>query len=510
MSKLSAIAAILTITLQLTACAQQRDLDPPPVVPAHIIGTMVAPFPEEIRFVYCTSLAELCEGHVTRVTARPDSNGRFEITLPISSVTLWGKAGTAFFDNILPGDTVHITEYMAGEGEERRIKESYTGDDFSYSAFANEFNTARGVDRSLLEIASDRTLPDYFMPDEFMALADRRRDTLQALAPVWLKRHHVRPEVQEYFRSMIDYSWGLEHLRYVDDALHYARTISLRGIQAEFLERIRDLANRPQTAYSAGPRATDVIERFLTLWYLRDLARHTPEETTIDTTLNGRALLDLAQKLLTGESRDMAGTIVIRMAVASARSSVPGDSQMRMRAENNPDSLLRMFDAFCTRRQYYDKAANLVNRWHRIAPGMPAPAATLEDTAGRKVSLLDLRGKPVFYFFWAPKDYSQVLLDDVTALNKRFGDSITIVCIAAYRYPDSVRKELRWHHFDAVQLIDPREGDENLVDIFHIDPLGLGTLLDADGNIVIANAYMESLHTGQAIERLLARGRATR
>jgi hypothetical protein len=245
------------------------------------------------------------------------------------------------------------------------------------------------------------------------------------------------------------------------------------------------------------------------LWYLRDLALHTSEETTIDTTLNGRALLDLAQKLLTGESRDMAGTIVIRMAVIEARNSVLGDPRLQMRAENNPDSLLRMFDAFCTRRQYYDRAADLVNGWHRIAPGMPAPAATLEDTAGRKVSLLDLRGKPVFYFFWAPEDYSTQFFDGVEDLSNRFSDSITIVCIALDDHLDSVRKELRTHHFNAVQLIDPREGRENLRNVYQLGPPDLGVLLDADGNIVIANVNMGAIHVDQVIERLLARGRAT-
>jgi hypothetical protein len=510
MSKLSAIAAILTITLQLTACAQQRDLDPPPVVPAHIIGTMVAPFPEEITFVYCTSLARLCGGPMTEITVKPDKNGRFELTIPISSVMLWKGAWMPYFHDILPGDTLRIADRLTGNGEDREVKESFTGSSFSYEAFLEEFNASRGVDKSLLYIESDRTLPRYFKPDEFMALADRRRDTLQALAPAWLKRHRIRPEAWEYFRSMIDYAWGLEHLHYVDEALYWSKGAGFRGLPSQMLERVHELANRPQTAYTAGPRSVQFINRFLTLWYLHDLAKHTPEGAPIDTALNGRALLDLAQKLLTDESRDIAGARVVYTAVTEARRSVPGDPRLQMRLENNPDSLLRTFDGFCVRRRYYDAIAALVQGWHRIAPGAPAPAATLEDTAGRKVSLRDLRGKPVYYFFWASGDRSGLFFDDIKELDKRFGDSITIVCIALDPNPNAVRKELQGHYFNAVQLIDPRGVDENIGAIYQIDALGLGVLLDAGGDIVIANVDMDAVHVDDAIERLLAREHTTR
>jgi hypothetical protein len=408
MSKLSAIAAILTITLQLTACAQQRDLDPPPVVPAHIIGVLASPVPSKITLVYSSTLADFCGGVASRLTVKPDRQGRFRISIPIHEVTRW----TLAFDGILvgdtydalPGDSVHIIERTASQEKLGKRQSPLSGDAFNYGTFAREFPTYRGVDESLLYLESDRELPRYFAPAEFMALVDRRRDTLRALAPEWLVRHRVRQEAQEYVRSKIDYAWGLEHLKYIDDAIIWKKPSSLRTLPTELLDRVQDLANRPLTAYSAGPTAATFLERFLTLRYLRDLARQTPEGTGIDTTMNGRALLGLAQSLLTGESRDIAGATVIRTAVAAARRSVPEDPQLRMRPENNPDSLLHLFERFCARRRYYDAADTAVKRWHSVAPGAPAPTLTLNDTAGRSVSLTDLRGKPVFLFFWSTYD----------------------------------------------------------------------------------------------------------
>jgi hypothetical protein len=98
----------------------------------------------------------------------------------------------------------------------------------------------------------------------------------------------------------------------------------------------------------------------------------------------------------------------------------------------------------------------------------------------------------------------------VAALGQRFGDSLTIVCIAQDRDLAAVRKELRWHHFVAVQLVDPRGIDEPDDDGFQIDALGHGVLLDPEGRIVVANVDMEAMRVDDAIERLLARGRIAR
>lgn len=65
------------------------------------------------------------------------------------------------------------------------------------------------------------------------------------------------------------------------------------------------------------------------------------------------------------------------------------------------------------------------------APGLPAPEWTLEDLAGRKVSLADFRGRPVVLDFWAtwcvPCEFTIPVLNQ---LHERYGERVAVVGVA--------------------------------------------------------------------------------
>ncbi len=111
--------------------------------------------------------------------------------------------------------------------------------------------------------------------------------------------------------------------------------------------------------------------------------------------------------------------------------------------------------------------------------GFLAPNFTLEDLTGQKISLSDLRGKPVFLNFWASWcSPCRKEMPDLQEFHERYGEKIVLVGINWGEDAETVRGFLAQLGVSYLNLLDPRGTTfvlyrlTGIPESFFIDPEG--------------------------------------
>jgi cytochrome c biogenesis protein CcmG/thiol:disulfide interchange protein DsbE len=87
--------------------------------------------------------------------------------------------------------------------------------------------------------------------------------------------------------------------------------------------------------------------------------------------------------------------------------------------------------------------------------GDPAPDFTVQDS-DRKVSLHDLKGKPILLNFWASYCVPCIReMPSLTQLQRRMGRNLTILAVSVDEDPDAYHKFLRDHQIELLTVWDP-------------------------------------------------------
>ncbi|WP_290845558.1 TlpA disulfide reductase family protein [Flavobacterium sp.] len=98
---------------------------------------------------------------------------------------------------------------------------------------------------------------------------------------------------------------------------------------------------------------------------------------------------------------------------------------------------------------------------------------------GKTIPFSDVAGKPTLVNFWytscAPCIAEMKVLNDI---KKQFGDKINFIAVT-YEPKEKVRKFLKTHKFDFIQITDARE----LIDKLEISEFPTNVMLDKDGEI---------------------------
>lgn len=92
--------------------------------------------------------------------------------------------------------------------------------------------------------------------------------------------------------------------------------------------------------------------------------------------------------------------------------------------------------------------------------GRPAPAFQLTDLSGKRMSLAQFKGKPVYVNFWATWcRYCVQEFPDIESAWRDYGQSgkIAFLAVDASEAPDAVREYLRRNNFTVPVLLD-RDG----------------------------------------------------
>ena len=153
-----------------------------------------------------------------------------------------------------------------------------------------------------------------------------------------------------------------------------------------------------------------------------------------------------------------------------------------------------------------------------LQPGHPAPDFTLQSTPGEKVSLADLRGRPVVLIFY-PADWSPVCGDELALFNELvsdfhdYGAELIGISVDGVWCHAAFTRE-RKLHFPLLADFEPKGAVSRAYGAYHADG---GTsqralfLVDQDG--VVQWSYLSPMGVNpgadgvlSALERLVGRG----
>lgn len=136
--------------------------------------------------------------------------------------------------------------------------------------------------------------------------------------------------------------------------------------------------------------------------------------------------------------------------------------------------------------------------------GKPAPQFSLNSIDGKKVSLSDLKGKPVYVDIWATWCAPcKAELPSLKALEEKYGDKITFVSLSVDE-PDTKEK---WSEFvkekglKGIQLISDNAWKNDFVQNLEVQGIPRFVLIDAQGNILNPDAPRPS---STKIEQILS------
>ena len=111
--------------------------------------------------------------------------------------------------------------------------------------------------------------------------------------------------------------------------------------------------------------------------------------------------------------------------------------------------------------------------------GTAAPDFTLQTLDGKKVSLSDLRGKPVVLEFWATWcGICRRQFPDMTKAHEKYGDQVQFVLVNTAEGEDVVRRFAQKSGLAGTILLDPKDdvgelyGTKILPSIFFVDEKG--------------------------------------
>lgn len=151
--------------------------------------------------------------------------------------------------------------------------------------------------------------------------------------------------------------------------------------------------------------------------------------------------------------------------------------------------------------QHRKIASNIAEKVLRLAKGTPAPRFTLLSTAGREISLEDLRGKYVYLFFFRSDDpvsthEMELLYEEM----KDYGPDLAVVGISVDRNRDKLQQGTAVKNDDFILL--HYGGDVELLEDYDAATVPLFLLLDKEGRILKYPAPWPGENAGELLRGL--------
>lgn len=395
------------------------------------------------------------------LTAKLDAQGNFRLVLPSlpgpTEVTFRnGDQQTSLF--LSPGDDLRLTLDAAKFDETLH----YTG---SGSA-ANNYLAQSALRFTLARPDHPQRKIGTATPAQMVAAADAYRQEQRAFLAAYVAEHPVPAIFRAYVRQNADFERANALLYY--GGFHAGRPeLNTGAIPADFYDFLAPLRPAQDSALALGSRA---YLGLLLSWADAHLPKNDqPTEA---------ALLASAQAAFgNGRSRDiaLAHYVYRRFGYQPLEQVVP---QIAIFQRLNRDSTL----ARTVRARYRQTLA--------VLPGQPAPAFTLLDNTGKKVSLSDLRGKVVYLDFWGT--WCSPCLNEIPAsheLAKKFaGREVVFV------YIDVNDKEEKWQQTLAAKYqlspgsVHLRSPDNAVPAAYNVQGYPTYWVIGRDGRIVSTRA----------------------
>lgn len=143
-------------------------------------------------------------------------------------------------------------------------------------------------------------------------------------------------------------------------------------------------------------------------------------------------------------------------------------------------------------------AANLLKRFTRLQPGTAAPAWTLQDRAGRPLSLYDLKGMPVYLSFLLPgHPVCETEMALMTDLYPDFKSKVAFITILA-DLPGTQEWSGTLDNCDWPVLLSGREIE--LLEAYDAGTFPYFVLIDSGGNILKCPAQAPSENAREMLE----------
>ena len=153
------------------------------------------------------------------------------------------------------------------------------------------------------------------------------------------------------------------------------------------------------------------------------------------------------------------------------------------------ETVYRDFLPKCAVPAYRDTLVNFYNVAKALKKGNPAPGFTLKDTAGREVSLHDLRGKVVYIDFWGV--YCGPCIADIKAyggqLHKKYeGKDVVFlnVCITGGKTDPGWKNKIRELGLDGINVLGPDWSSNPVCQAYNVIGIPHYVLIDQEGNMV--------------------------
>ncbi|MFC2107670.1 TlpA family protein disulfide reductase [Bacteroidota bacterium] len=154
------------------------------------------------------------------------------------------------------------------------------------------------------------------------------------------------------------------------------------------------------------------------------------------------------------------------------------------------DSLFNIFYSKCQDTAYINEVQKAVKAWENLAKGMPAPGFTYKDIDGNMVSLSDFKGKYVYIDVWAtwcgPCKAETPFFKEL--VKEYEGKNIVFMGVSVDSNVEAWEKMVKEKEMNWVQLVSEDAWNTKITKDYMIKGIPRFILIDADGNIVSANA----------------------
>jgi thiol-disulfide isomerase/thioredoxin len=432
-------------------------MGPRPVV---VSGHLDHPLAPQVRVEYSVNVLTGEPAHV--LTAKLDAKGNFRLVLPslpgpTEATFRNGDQYTTLF--LAPGDDLRLSLDAAKFDETLH----YTGT----GSAANNYLAQEALRFTLARPDHPQRKIGTATPTQMVAAADAYRQEQRAFFAAYVTKHPVPPIFRAYVRQKDDFERAGTLLYY--GGFHATRPeLNTGAIPADFYDFLAPLRPAQDSALALGSST------YLSLLHsLADTRLPGPEAPPTEASLLANAQAAFGN----GRSRDLAlAHYVYRLFNYQSPEQIA--PQLAIFQRLNRDSTMAR-----TVRARYRRALAVV-------PGQPAPAFTLLDNTGKKVSLSEFKGKVVYLDFWG--SWCHPCLNEIPAsheLAKKFaGRDVVFV------YIDVDDKEEKWQQTLAAKYqpvpgsVHLRSPDNAVPAAYNVQSYPTYWVIGRDGRIVSTRA----------------------
>jgi peroxiredoxin len=295
---------------------------------------------------------------------------------------------------------------------------------------------------------------------------------------------NVSKDFLNYMKSKIDYDYARKKMDYLSFHNNYAdKGNKYLFVDTSYYDFLKNIPLQNDEVVTT----TFEYSYFLEYFFIDAVQRAYYKDSTLfkndDTGANYK--YNLAKKLLTNKSRDLAITQILKSST---------DIASTKKHFEQLDSLLNDFKKIASNKKYTDYIEKEYASNSQIRPGNSAPNFTLKDASGNNVSLSNFKGKVVYITFWGTWCGSCInSLPKYLALQKKFKSQKDIVFL--YVSLESSQENInKWKtfikekSFTGVHLVADKQFRNEELAAYKLNFAPTYVLIDKEGKIVSPRA----------------------